>query len=97
METENEEPLKLPSIVDLYNVEELLPELLEEETLPAIIDISAVEKMTTSGIQLLISACLTANKINAPINIDVTDNDVVISAASTLGLNLSEYLNQENS
>ena len=95
MEAEKDITLTFPSIVDLYNTEELLPSLLEEETLPTHIDLSNVEKMTTAGVQLLLSITLTANKIDTPVTITPTDNDAATQAASALGLTLSECLNQE--
>ena len=95
MSTESDSLLEFPAIVDLYHVEELLPQLLEEETLPASIDVSNVEKMTTAGIQLLLSMISTAQKIDASLSMNVSSNEAITSAAQTLGLNPSECLDQE--
>lgn len=96
MSNESDSPLEFPAIVDLYHVEELLPQLLEEETLPTPIDVSQVEKMTTAGIQLLLSMIATAQKIDAPLSMNVSSNEAITSAAQTLGLNPSECLDLEN-
>lgn len=94
MTHDHTQSLSLPAICDLFNVEGLLPKLLEEEQLPTQIECGAVEKMTTPGLQLLLSMLLTANKLNTTVEFQ-GDRTVLDTAAQILGISLSHYPDQE--
>ena len=83
------EEYTLPAVLDLFHVEELAADLLAREALPATVDISAVEKITTPGIQLLISLIHTAEKLKYSLQF-VGDATTLCQTAGLLGLQIPD-------
>ncbi len=88
--------LDISSVLDLYQVEELIGKIKYNDKWPTELDMQNLERITTPGIQLLIAMTLTAQQRGTALEWDMA-HPVIAEAFQLMGMTSELFTTREQS